>query len=104
MAQNVGKQIGAQGGPIPTASTATIATITVAQRFFRENSVSLFTTLISYLLELSRSIRLLVPYSSPKHCFPTLLPESGGPAESRTPSALVRKPLLYPSATQPPSI
>jgi hypothetical protein len=58
IAQNVAEQIGAHSGPITTASIATIATIAVAQRFLRGNSLSLFTTLISYLLELGRSTRL----------------------------------------------
>ncbi len=100
MAQNVAEQIGAHSGPITTASSATIATIAVAQRFFRGNFISLFTTLISYLLELSRSTHLLVPYFSATHCLPTLPPESGGPGESRTPGARFRKPLLYPSELQ----
>jgi hypothetical protein len=64
MAQNVAEQIGAHSGPITTASMATIATIAVARRFFRGNFLSPFTTLIRYLLELSRSTRLLVPYLS----------------------------------------
>jgi len=68
MAQNVAEQIGAHSGPITTASNATIATI--AHRFFRENFISLFTTLISYLLELSRSTHLLVPYFSVTHRLP----------------------------------
>jgi hypothetical protein len=63
MAQNVAEQIGAHSGPITTASSATIATV-AAQRFFRGNFVSLFTTLISYLLGLGRSTRLLIPYFS----------------------------------------
>jgi len=70
MAQNVAEQIGAHSGPITTASSATIATIAVAQRFFRGNFISLFTTLISYLLELSRSTHLLVPYFSVTHRLP----------------------------------
>jgi hypothetical protein len=56
-AQNVAEQIGAHNGPITTASSVTIATIAAAQRFFRENFVSLFTPLIRYLLQLSRSTR-----------------------------------------------
>lgn len=64
MAQNVAEQIGAHSGPITTASSATIATIAVAQRFFCENFVSFFTTLIRYPQGLCRSTRLLVPYFS----------------------------------------
>src|SRR5260370_10707797 len=37
MAQNAAEQIGAHSGPITTASIAAVATIAVAQRFFREN-------------------------------------------------------------------
>jgi hypothetical protein len=56
-AQDFAKQRGAHHGAMITANSATIAMSAVVRRFFLESFVSPFTSLIRYLLELSRSTR-----------------------------------------------
>jgi hypothetical protein len=56
-AQNVAEQIGAHIGPITTASTATIATVPAAQRFFPLNCGPILITLLRYAAGLRPSTR-----------------------------------------------